>query len=258
MKQVKAKYVLGLTAIPERKDGHHPIIYMQCGPIRYKLSARSTTAASPFEHEIIARLTELCLPPEGADTTIQELYAAFADDNSRNELIVCDLLRMVQDGCSPLLLTVRTEHLRCFEAARAANTENVFVLKGDGEEATAFDSRGDYRGTASLYQRKGSTVSWIKYHRNGRSFRESTRTTDKRKASRALAKRLAEINTGSFVGHVYERITVGELAEDLFRDYRINVRKTTSYVQTRWRLHLEPFLHRDGLLRSQATWLRST
>jgi hypothetical protein len=38
LKQVKAKYVLGLTATPERRDGHHPIIYMQCGPIRYKLS----------------------------------------------------------------------------------------------------------------------------------------------------------------------------------------------------------------------------
>ncbi|MGO9338007.1 MAG: hypothetical protein ACLPY1_10920 [Terracidiphilus sp.] len=97
------------------------------------------------------------------------------------------------------------------------------------------------RGTGSLYQQKDSAVWWIKYHRNGRSFRESTRTTDKRKASRALAKRLAEINTGSFVGPVYERITVGELAEDLFRDYRINGRKTTSDVETRWRLHLEPF-----------------
>ena len=79
MKQVKAKYVLGLTATPERKDGHHPIIYMQCGPIRYKLSARSMTAASPFEHEMIPRLTEFCLPPERADTTIQELYAALAE-----------------------------------------------------------------------------------------------------------------------------------------------------------------------------------
>jgi superfamily II DNA or RNA helicase len=130
MKQVKAKYVLGLTATPERKDGHHPIIYMQCGPIRYKLSARSMTAASPFEHEIIPRFTEFCLPPERPDTTIQELYAALADDNSRNELIVCDLLRMVEDGCSPLLLTSRTEHLRCFEAALTGKVESVFVLKG--------------------------------------------------------------------------------------------------------------------------------
>ncbi len=130
MKQVKAKYVLGLTATPERKDGHHPIIYMQCGPIRYKLSARSMTASSPFEHEVIPRLTEFCVPPERADTTIQELYAGLVDDTARNELIVGDLLRAVQDGSSPLLLTARTEHLKYFETALAGNVENVFVLKG--------------------------------------------------------------------------------------------------------------------------------
>jgi superfamily II DNA or RNA helicase len=130
MKQVKAKYVLGLTATPERKDGHHPIIYMQCGPIRYKLSARSMTAASPFEHEVFPRLTDFCLPPEQADTTIQELYAALVDDKTRNELIVGDLLRVIHDGCSPLLLTARTEHLKYFETALAGEVENIFVLKG--------------------------------------------------------------------------------------------------------------------------------
>jgi superfamily II DNA or RNA helicase len=130
MKQVKAKYVLGLTATPERKDGHHPIIYMQCGPIRYKLSARSMTASSPFEHEVIPRLTEFCVPPEQADTTIQELYAGLVDDNARNELIVGDLLHAVEAGCSPLLLTARTEHLKFFETALDGRVENVFVLKG--------------------------------------------------------------------------------------------------------------------------------
>ena len=130
MKQVKAKYVLGLTATPERKDGHHPIIYMQCGPIRYKLSARSMTASSPFEHEVIPRLTEFCVPPEQADTSIQELYAGLVDDTARNELIVGDLLGAVQDGRSPLLLTARTEHLKHFETALDGRVENVFVLKG--------------------------------------------------------------------------------------------------------------------------------
>ena len=130
LKQVKAKYVLGLTATPERKDGHHPIISMQCGPIRYKLSARSMTASSPFEHEVIPRLTEFCVPPEQADTTIQELYAGLVDDTARNELIVGDLLRVVEDGCSPLLLTARTEHLKFFETALEGRVENVFVLKG--------------------------------------------------------------------------------------------------------------------------------
>ena len=97
------------------------------------------------------------------------------------------------------------------------------------------------RGTGSLYQQKDSAVWWIKYHCNGRSFRESTRTTSKNAANRILGKRLAEISTNTFVGPAHERITVGELADDLFRDYRINGRKTTDDVQTRWRLHLEPF-----------------
>jgi len=130
MKQVKAKYILGLTATPERKDGHHPIIYMQCGPSRFKLSARSMTAATPFDHEVISRLTEFCLPSEQIDTTIQELYAALANDTARNELIVADLVRAVEDGRSPLLLTGRTDHLKYFETTLAGKVDNVFVLRG--------------------------------------------------------------------------------------------------------------------------------
>ena len=130
MKQVKAKYILGLTATPERKDGHHPIIYMQCGPSRFKLSARSMTAATPFDHEVISRLTEFCLPSEQIDTTIQELYAALANDSARNELIVADLVRAVEDGRSPLLLTGRTDHLKYFETTLADKVDNVFVLRG--------------------------------------------------------------------------------------------------------------------------------
>ena len=130
MKRVKARYVLGLTATPERKDGHHPIIYMQCGPIRHKLSARSMTAVTPFEHEVVPRLTEFCLPPEQVDTTIQEVYAALAEDRARNELILADLLGAVGDGRSPLLLTGRTNHLKYFETALSGKVSNAFVLKG--------------------------------------------------------------------------------------------------------------------------------
>ena len=97
------------------------------------------------------------------------------------------------------------------------------------------------RGTGSLYQRNGSEVWWIKYHRNGKPYRESTQTTDKRRATRILAQRLAEISTGTFVGPRSERITVAELAEDFLRDYRINGRKSIDDVDARWRLHIGPF-----------------
>lgn len=35
----KARYVLGLSATVTRKDGHHPIIFMQCGPVRHRVDA---------------------------------------------------------------------------------------------------------------------------------------------------------------------------------------------------------------------------
>jgi superfamily II DNA or RNA helicase len=57
MKQVKAKYVIGLTATPTRQDGHHPIIYMQCGPTRFSMSAKTMTESTPFEHKVTPRHT---------------------------------------------------------------------------------------------------------------------------------------------------------------------------------------------------------
>jgi len=40
----KARFVTGLSATTIRKDGHHPIIFMQCGPIRYRVDARQRGA----------------------------------------------------------------------------------------------------------------------------------------------------------------------------------------------------------------------
>ena len=56
MKQVKARFVVGLTATPTRKNGHRPVIYMQCGPIRFSMSARTMTESTPFEHQVIPRI----------------------------------------------------------------------------------------------------------------------------------------------------------------------------------------------------------
>jgi superfamily II DNA or RNA helicase len=156
MKQVKAMYILGLTATPERKDGHHPIIYMQCGPIRHKLSARSMTAVTPFEHEVVPRLTEFCLPPERIDITIQEVYAALADDRARNEMILADLLHAVGGRRSPLFLTGRTSHLKYFETALSGKVSNVFVLKG----GVGKKQRERLRRRLRLFRRASQESSW--------------------------------------------------------------------------------------------------
>jgi superfamily II DNA or RNA helicase len=130
MRQVKAKYVVGLTATPTRKDGHHPIIYMQCGPVRFSMSARTMTESTPFEHKVTPRHTEFRMAPELTEVTIQDIYAALVSDVSRNEMIANDIVRAIDSGRCPLLLTGRTEHLQYFAAKLAGVAKHVFVLKG--------------------------------------------------------------------------------------------------------------------------------
>lgn len=129
MRQVKAQFVVGLTATPTRMDGHHPIIYMQCGPARFTMAARAMTESTPFEHIVIPRPTEFKLSAAG-EPTIQDIYAAMTADGVRNRMIVDDVVRSVEQGRSPLVLTGRTEHLVHLEAALADRVHNVIVLKG--------------------------------------------------------------------------------------------------------------------------------
>ena len=129
MRQVKAKYVVGLTATPIRKDGHHPIIYMQCGPIRFDLPARSQVESSPFEHRVKPQTTSLRWPHQQSPT-IQELYTLLSTDDERNNQIIRDVAQAVLNGRSPLVLSGRTDHVECLHAGIRKRVDRVFVLKG--------------------------------------------------------------------------------------------------------------------------------
>lgn len=130
MKEVRARYVVGLTATPARKDGHHPIIFMQCGPIRYRMKARAITDATPFEHVVVPRPTDFRIPDEQTEISIQQLYAPLVNDQARNDMIASDLIQAVRCGRSPLLLTGRTEHLAQFQEKLTGLVKNVFILRG--------------------------------------------------------------------------------------------------------------------------------
>jgi superfamily II DNA or RNA helicase len=129
MRKVRAKYVTGLTATPVRKDGHHPIIYMQCGPIRFNVSVRSQIQASPFEHRIIPRTTEVRWAGDAAPT-IQELYAVLSNDAARTDQIVRDVAAAIRQGRTPLVLSGRTEHLDRLCLRLRQYCKSVMLLKG--------------------------------------------------------------------------------------------------------------------------------
>jgi superfamily II DNA or RNA helicase len=130
LKKVRARFVLGLTATPARKDGHHPILYMQCGPLRFELDPARMARTAPFDHRVLPRPTGFRAPVPPAEPAIQELYAALVLDAARNEQITKDLIGAVEAGRTPLLLTGRTEHLDRFAALLDGRVRNVFVLRG--------------------------------------------------------------------------------------------------------------------------------
>jgi superfamily II DNA or RNA helicase len=128
----KARYVLGLSATVTRKDGHHPIIFMQCGPVRHRVDARKQAATRPFDHKVIFRRTEFQLPRHQPDEkpAIQELYAKLAQDPARNDLIFDDILSALEDGRSPVVITERKDHLDILAGRLSKFAKNVVVLRG--------------------------------------------------------------------------------------------------------------------------------
>lgn len=132
-RQFKGKYVTGLSATVTRKDGHHPIIYMNCGPVRYRVSAKSQAEKRSFNHRLIVRNTSFDLSQDlqGKEkVTIIDLYTALIHHIPRNAMIVEDVMKAIYNGRFPVLLTERREHLEYFREIFEDRIDNLIVFKG--------------------------------------------------------------------------------------------------------------------------------
>ncbi len=133
IRQAKARYIIGLSATVTRRDGHHPIIFMQCGPVRYQVTDRQQAVSRAFGHRVIVRKTGFMLPVqlEGQQPPgIQEIYAMLSADETRNRRIIADVGEAVHAGRSPVLLTERREHLEYFTKAFVGKVQHIIVLVG--------------------------------------------------------------------------------------------------------------------------------
>ncbi len=130
LSEARARYVVGLTATPQRRDGHHPILEMQLGPIRHAVEATDQGVARPFASRLFVRETGFRLPPDKADLPIQTIYRELASDAERNELILNDVIRAVAEGRSPILLTERKDHLEFFAEHLQSLVRHLIVLQG--------------------------------------------------------------------------------------------------------------------------------
>ena len=132
-RRAKAKFVTGLSATVTRKDGHHPIIFMQCGPVRHRVDARQQAAARPFTHTVFVRPTgfraSAAAEPDPR-VEFQGLYNALMIDEPRNQLICDDVACAVREGRSPLVLTERKEHLQLLAERLTGGVPHLIAFQG--------------------------------------------------------------------------------------------------------------------------------
>jgi superfamily II DNA or RNA helicase len=149
LKSVNAKYVYGLTATPTRQDGHHPIINMQCGKIRYQVDAKEQAESQPFEHFIIPRFTRFQKPAHRSESKweIADVYKDIQNSDVRNDLIIQDVISAIDQGRSPIILSERTEHVEYLSNQLKAHVKNVVVLTGGG---TQKDNRENLQTVADI------------------------------------------------------------------------------------------------------------
>ena len=131
LRSIKAHTIYGLTATPIRKDGHQPIIFMQCGPIRFSTDVKSQIAKQSFDRFLIPRFTSYNSILEDR-LSIATLYKYLSEDEIRNNLIVEDICKAVNTGRTPIILTNRTAHVSVLAEKLKATIKNVISLTGAG------------------------------------------------------------------------------------------------------------------------------
>lgn len=129
LRQVTATYVYGLTATPIRKDGHQPIIFMQCGKIRFASDAKSQMENQCFKRLLIPRFTTFRDITADRKTYVQ-ITQNLSEDKVRNEFIIEDVKAAIQNGRTPLVLTTRTAHVRVLAQMLIPFANHVIQLVG--------------------------------------------------------------------------------------------------------------------------------
>ncbi|MEW6751878.1 MAG: DEAD/DEAH box helicase family protein [Candidatus Latescibacterota bacterium] len=140
-RRTKARYVTGLSATVVRQDGHHPIVFMQCGPVRHRADPRTEARQRPFTHTVWVRPTGFRpVAPAAPDVRSQftQVCGELLADEARNQLLCDDVVQAVRQGRSPLVLTERTAHLDLLAQRLSPSVQHLIVLRGGmGRKALA-------------------------------------------------------------------------------------------------------------------------
>ena len=128
---VNAKYVYGVSATPEKENGHTPIINMQCGNIRYKVDLKEFNKKLNLSMKVYPKKLHLNFVDKSiTDYSLNEIYNFISKDVIRNGIVIKDIEKEFNEGKNILVLTERIEHLEYLNERLSKLTKNIFIYRG--------------------------------------------------------------------------------------------------------------------------------
>ena len=158
LKRYLAKFILGLSATPRRRDGYQPIVYMQCGPVRYRVNHKKENQSQPLMHRLCVRPTPFksaLVFNEQRKIKIQDVFKELILDQNRNAFIISDVLEAYREGRFSVVITERREHLEILRQG-LSEIKQLAVLYGSmkskerAKEITKLKSFSKEQGGAVL------------------------------------------------------------------------------------------------------------
>lgn len=136
LKACSARYILGLTATPTRKDGLQKILFMQCGPVRHEMKDRGDAR---IERKVLVRRVSFKLVHDSERPPIHLVWEAMVNDGERTDQIINDVAEAVAKGRRSLVLSDRKQHLLSLQGKLASKLSGadvaIFMLEsGTGQK----------------------------------------------------------------------------------------------------------------------------
>ena len=136
LKEIKARYVYGVTATPNRGDGLEKINYMLLGPIRYRYTSKEKAKAQGIEHLVYPRFTRT-VPPRGVQISgmhPNEAYEIIRNNDIRDEQIIEDVRECVSSGRTPVVLSKYKDHSEKLYERLKSYADHVFLMTGNNSK----------------------------------------------------------------------------------------------------------------------------
>lgn len=136
LKEVKAKYVYGVTATPKRADGLEGINEMLIGPIRYSYTSKEKAKMQGIDHLVYPRFTR-AVPPRGVQSekmSANDAYEIVRNNEVRDALIVSDVKECIAAGRTPVVLSRYKDHSEKLYERVKEFADQAFLMTGNNSK----------------------------------------------------------------------------------------------------------------------------